>query len=97
MSEENDLSARKLQRIVMGMRILAVNLAKSRHSLPNFLVPEAPEPRLVPDHLPEGQFGSGKKAHSDIRVANRRETAGNRAAEAGSHQLLPNLCGSGRD
>jgi len=58
--EQNDVTARKLQRIVMSMRIMAVDLAKSRHSLLNFTVPEEREARLVPDYLLEGQLRSGK-------------------------------------
>jgi len=96
-SEENDISAWKLQRIVMSMRIMAIDLAKSRHSLLDFLMPEELEARLVPNYLLEGQLGSRKQAHSDVRFANRRKTARNRAAEAGGYQLIPDLCRSGRD
>jgi hypothetical protein len=60
--EKNDFSVRELQRIVMSMRVVAIDLSKPRHPLLRFSVPEEPESGLVPNCLPEGELGSGKEA-----------------------------------
>src|SRR5262249_1046327 len=86
-----------LQRIVMSMRVVAVDLSKPRHSLLGFPVPEEPESGLVPNCLPEGQLGSRKEAHSDSRFTWRSEPARNRVSEAGSYELITDFCRSGRD
>jgi hypothetical protein len=75
--EKNDFSVRELQRIVMSMRVVAVDLSKPRHSLLGFPVPEEPESGLVPNCFLESELGSRQEAHSDVRFTSRGKTAGN--------------------
>src|SRR5215831_1745033 len=94
--EKNDFSVRELQRIVMSMRVVAIDLSKTRHPLLYF-VPEEPESGLVPNCLLEGQLGSRKEAHSHVRFTRRGEAAGNRVTEPGGYELITDSCRSGRD
>jgi len=45
--------------------------------LRDFPVPEEPDSGLVSNYLLEGQLGSRKEAHSQVRFARRGEAAGN--------------------
>src|SRR5262249_31916367 len=95
--EQNDFSVRELQRIVMSMRVVAVDLSKPRHPLLGFPVPEEPESGLVPNCLPEGQLGSRKEAYSYVRFIRRGEAAGNQVTEPGGYKLITASCRSGRN
>jgi len=76
-SEKNDFSVRELQRIVMSMRVVAVDLSKPGYSLLDFPMHEEPNPGLVSNYLLKGQLGSRKEAHSHIRFTRPGEAAGN--------------------
>src|SRR6516165_5893110 len=97
--EQNHLSVREFQRIVVDGGIIRIDLPEAREPLPDLLVWQKTdaERRLALDILIERNFGTGQQADRNIRLADRRKPARDGLGEFGHHQLVLNLGRTGRD
>ena len=68
--EQHHLAVRKLQSVVVGDRIVQVDLPKARKALSDLLVRKNsyPERRLAFDIGVERDFGAGKQANRNVRT-----------------------------
>src|SRR5437899_11408485 len=89
----------KFQRIVMGHRVVHINLPEAREPLPDFLVRQNTdaERRLTFDILVECDLGTRQQADRNVRLPDRRKTTGNRVVEFRRYQLVLDLGGPARD
>jgi len=83
----------------MGHGVVHVDLPESRQPLADLLVRQDAdaERRLAFDILVEGDLGAGQQANGNVRIADCRETAGDRVGEPRRCQFVADLGGTRRD
>src|SRR5262249_28135550 len=79
--------------------IVHVDLPETREALSDLLVRKDAdaEGRLAFDILVERDLGAGQQANRDVRIADRREPAGDRVDELGRYELVADLGGTRGD
>src|SRR5262245_37414624 len=98
---QHDPSVRELQRVVVGVRLLRIDLPETSHAVSEPAKTEArqqaPESVLVLGLTVEHYFRTGKKADSHIWLSDGCEAAGTGPGKAGRGQLVSDLGGTGCD
>jgi len=95
-SKQNDLAVGKLKRVVMGVKLMAVDLPKLSY-LSFCLAAWMKEVKsgLVFHRFVEGEFSARKQTNRNFWLSNSSETSGNRSAELSRYQLIANFRWSG--
>src|SRR3954454_1707980 len=97
--EQHHLPVRKFERVVMGHGIIGVDLPEAGKALTDLLIRQDTdaEGRLAFYILVKSELGAGQQAHRDVRLADRRKTAGDGVGELRRYQLVLKLGRTGRD
>src|SRR5689334_18264396 len=97
MRDQNRLPAGKLQRVVMCIWMVQVDLPEAGHRLAGFPARLEPKHRIAFDVLLERDFGARHKAYRDAGFSDRGKATSNRVRKFGRYQLIANFCGPGDD
>jgi len=93
--KQHDLPVRELQRVVMHVWLLQVDLPESSYLLlDEFLVPEELKNTLAFDLPLERDLRAGKKTYSYMWFPDGGKTTSESVIELRRHQLVSDLCGS---
>src|SRR5262249_43866207 len=95
--EQNSLPVRKLKCIVIGDRLITVNLPESSHPLFDLPSPEDAKTTVVLNFRLERDLRAGKEAYCHVWLADCGEAASGGTAKACCFQLVSGLCRSGCD
>src|ERR1700731_303657 len=67
--DQNDLAARKLQRVMMDVRVFHVDLAETGDFVPDAGFAEQTESAVVSNTFLKCELGAGKQAHGGVGIA----------------------------
>jgi len=94
--EQHDLPIGKLKSIVVGVRLVGINLPKPRHPRGHPATrKEEVKLGIVVNVVLEGDFGSREQADRDGGLFGSRKAAGKSVGKGGRNQLFADPCGSG--
>ena len=96
MSQQHDLAIGELQRIMMDLRLVLVDLPESSHLVSNLAQWLPKTDGLILHVLLEGEFGAGKQAYGHMPLSDSGETI-REPLEPSRYQRLADLCRPRRD
>src|ERR1700722_1565320 len=91
--QQDDLSAGKLECVVMHVRVFHIDLAEAGDLLPNASLAEQTERAVVGNIVFKCQLGAGKQAYGRVGIADGGKSASDRSGEIGADELVSNRAG----
>src|SRR5262249_6769420 len=99
--QEDGPAVRKLQRVVMSMRLLGIDLPEARYTVSKLAQPQpgqhAAQHMFVLELVIEHYLGTGKQADRHVWLANGRKAAGDGAGKAACDHFFANRGRTRRD